>query len=167
MLPTFFVSWGDPRRLVSDALEEIVTQELDAVGYDLVELRRGGSRSRPVLDVRIDRRDGSPVTVDDCARASRAIEARLDGGAVIAERYRLEVSSPGVERPLRTAGDFRRFAGKEASLLAPALGGRVEVTIVGVEGDAGAEAIAVRTRKGEERRVPLADVSEARLVFHW
>jgi ribosome maturation factor RimP len=167
MLPTFFVCWGDPRRTVSDALEGIVTKELDAVGYDLVELRRGGSRNRPVLDVRIDRRDGAPVTVDDCARASRAIEARLDGGDVIAERYRLEVSSPGVERPLRTVADFRRFVGKRVSVVAPDLGGRVEVTLVAVEGGVGAEVIVVRTAKGEERRLPLAGVSEARLAFHW
>ena len=120
-----------------------------------------------MLDVRIDRRDGAPVTVDDCARASRAIEARLDGGAVIAERYRLEVSSPGVERPLRTAADFRRFAGRRVSVVSPDLGGRVEVTLVAVEGGAGAEEIVVRTPKGEERRLPLAAVSEARLAFHW
>lgn len=152
---------------MNDALEEIVTQQLDAIGLDLVELRRGGSKSRPVLDVRIDRRDGAPVTVDDCARASRAIEERLDGGEVIADRYRLEVSSPGVERPLKSAADFRRFAGKEVSLLAPTLGGRVEVTLVAVAGESGSEEIVVRTAKGEERRVPLADVAEARLAFHW
>lgn len=167
MLPTFFVCWGDPRQIVNDALEEIVTQRLAEIGYDLVELRKGGSRNRPVLDVRIDRRDGAPVTVDDCARASRAIEERLDGGEVIADRYRLEVSSPGVERPLKTAADFRRFAGKPASLLAPALGGRVEVTLVAVEGEPGSEEIVVRTAKGDERRVPLGGVSEARLAFHW
>jgi ribosome maturation factor RimP len=152
---------------VNEALEEIVTQQLDAIGLDLVELRRGGSKARPVLDVRIDRRDGAAVTVDDCARASRAIEQRLDGGELIADRYRLEVSSPGVERPLRTVADFRRFVGKAASLLAPPLGGRVEVTLVAVEGAPGAEEIVVRTTKGLERRVPLADVSEARLAFHW
>src|SRR5688500_11816310 len=167
MFPTFFVCWGDPRRTVNEAREEIVTQQLDAIGLDLVELRRGGSKARPVLDVRIDRRDGAAVTVDDCARASRAIEQRLDGGELIADRYRLEVSSPGVERPLRTVADFRRFVGKAASRLAPPLGGRVEVTLVAVEGAPGAEEIVVRTTKGLERRVPLADVSEARLAFHW
>ena len=62
---------------MADELETIVTQELGTLGFDLVELRRGGSRSRPVLDVRIDRRDEQPLTVDDCARVSRAVEARL------------------------------------------------------------------------------------------
>ena len=62
---------------MGEAYEPIVVQELDTLGFDLVELRRGGSRSRPVLEVRIDRRDGTKVTIEDCARLSRALEARL------------------------------------------------------------------------------------------
>ncbi len=153
---------------MSQALEDVVATEVDSLGYELVELRRGGSRNRPVLDVRIDRRDGVPVTVDDCSRASRAIEARLDAEPAIAgDKYVLEVSSPGVERPLRNAADWRRFIGKDASVLSDAVGGRATVEIVGVEGDAGSETVVVRDQRGAERRVPLAEVREARLVFHW
>jgi len=137
------------------------------MGLDLVELRRGGSRNRPTLDVRIDRRDGSKVTVDDCAAASRALEARLDDAHALGERYVLEVSSPGVERPLRTPADWRRFTGRKASVLSEALGGRVEVEIVGVEDDAMGVAALVRMPRGEERRIPLAEVKEARLAFTW
>jgi ribosome maturation factor RimP len=152
---------------VSQALEGIVTSELDALGFDLVELRRGGTRSRPVFDVRIDRRDGAKVTVDDCARASRAIEARLDADEAIADRYVLEVSSPGAERPLKVARDWQRFIGRRANVTAPPLGGRQEVEIVAVEGASGEEAVLLRDPKGAEHRVPLTAVSEARLVFHW
>jgi len=166
--PTFFCSRWKPRRLVNEALEAFVSTELDALGLDLVELRRAGTRTRPVLDVRIDRRDDAAVTVADCARASRAIEARLDAGDVVGQQYVLEVSSPGVERALRTAADWRRFAGRRASVLAPALGGRVEVEIVGVEQEeTGGEVAVVRDQRGAEQRVPLADVKEARLAFHW
>jgi len=89
--------------MMSD-LESVVTAELEVLGYGLVLLRRGGTRSRPVLEVRIDRHDGSPVTVGDCVRASRAIEARLDtagddGSLVGSSRYELQVSSPGDARP--------------------------------------------------------------------
>jgi ribosome maturation factor RimP len=155
------------RNNVNAALEDVVKQELDARGLDLVELRVGGSRSRPVLDVRIDRRDGNAVTVDDCALASRAIEAKLDGSSLVSERYVLEVSSPGVERPLRSAAEWRRFVGQRAKVLSDALGGREEVEIVGVEEDAGTATVVVRTPRGEERRIPLAEVREARLAFHW
>jgi ribosome maturation factor RimP len=134
---------------------------------DLVEIRRGGSRSRPTIDVRIDRRDGEAVTVDDCARASRAIEAKLDADGTVGERYVLEVSSPGVERPLLKPSDWQRFAGKRAKVLSDALGGREEVEIVALEGDAGNEIVIVRDGRGAERRVPLSQVREARLAFHW
>jgi len=149
---------------VSDALERLVNEELEALGFTLVELRRGGSRARPLVEVRIERANGEPVTVDDCATASRAIEARLDAGDVLAERYVLQVSSPG-DRPLRTAEEWRRFVGRYANVLAPEHGGRFEAEVVGIEGEEGAEVLLLRLGKGEPRRVPLADVKEARLAF--
>ena len=166
--PHFFFLYG-PRHDVDDRLQGVVVAELDTLGFDLVEMRRGGTRSRPVLDVRIDRRDGGKIAIEDCVRASRAIEARLDGDeSLISGRYVLEVSSPGAERPLYTVADWRRFVGRRAKVLAPALGGRVEVDIVGIEEDAGAGEIAVlRDAKGLEHRIPLAEVKEARLAIKW
>jgi len=150
---------------VKDALEAVVVSELDAIGYDLVELRRGGTRARPLIEVRIDRRDGTAVTVDDCARASRGLEARLDGSELVSPQYVLQVSSPG-ERPLRTTEEWRRFIGRWATVLTPAHGGRLEARIVSVEGDAGSEVAVLEPKPGDERRIPLADVKEARLAFH-
>jgi ribosome maturation factor RimP len=150
---------------VKDALEAVVLSELDAVGYDLVELRRGGTRARPLLEIRIDRRDAAPVTVDDCARASRAVEARLDGSELVSPQYVLQVSSPG-ERPLRTIAEWRRFVGRWANVLAPEHGGRIEGKILAVEGEPGSEVAVLEPAKSAERRIPLADVKEARLAFH-
>ena len=62
---------------MNETLERVVTSELDRLGYDLVEVRAAGSRARPSLQVRIDRRDGAAVTVEDCSIVSRAVEARL------------------------------------------------------------------------------------------
>ena len=152
---------------MNGSLEDVVATTLAGMDLDLVEIRSGGSRSRPTIDVRIERRDGEAVTVDDCARASRAIEARLDAEGTVGERYVLEVSSPGVERPLLKPSDWRRFAGKRAKVLSDALGGREEVEIVALEGDAGNEIVIVRDGRGAERRVPLSQVREARLAFHW
>ena len=152
---------------MNDTLEGLVRATLDELQLDLVEVRRGGSRARPTIDVRVERRDGEAVTVDDCARASRALEARLDADGSFGERYVLEVSSPGVERPLLKPADWRRFAGRKAKVLSDALGGREEVEIVALEGDSGAEIVVVRDGRGAERRVPLAQVREARLAFHW
>ena len=156
---------------MKQTLEPIVVAEVDAAGFDFVELRVGGSRSRPVLDVRIDRRDGQKVQVGDCERASRAIEARLDASpGLIDSRYTLEVSSPGMERPLRTAAEWRRFAGRRANVQSPrleSLGGRAEVEIVSVQDDHADARVVVRDLKGNEHTLALADVTEARLAFHW
>src|SRR3954464_2095757 len=168
MLPTFFYSLRLPRDDMNDELEHVVVQGLAEVGYDLVELRQGGTKTRPVLEVRIDRRDGEKVTVDDCARASRALEARLDDGSMVAERYELQVSSPG-ERPLRTPAEWRRFVGRWASVLAPGFGGRIEGEIVEFrdEEGQGEAAVLLRPERGEAKRIPLAGIKEARLAFRF
>ena len=149
-----------------EELEHVVVQGLDEVGYDLVELRKGGSRARPVLEVRIDRRDGEKVTVDDCARASRALEAKLDDGSLVSERYVLQVSSPG-ERPLRAPAEWRRFVGRWANVLAPDFGGRFEAEIVEVDEQDGEVTVTLRREQGEAQRIPLAAVKEARLAFRF
>lgn len=154
---------------VNQELERIVTEELTPLGLELVEMKSGGSKGRPVLDIRVDRVDRQKVTVGDCAQASRAIEARLDAQPeLIPARYVLEVSSPGMERPLRTAAEWQRFVGRLASVNSAALGGRLELTIVAVEGAPGAELIRLRDDKKQvEHAVALADIKDARLAFHW
>ena len=157
---------------MSNVLQELVAQELSRLGLELFELRSGGTKSRPVLDVRIDRTDGEKVTVDDCARASRAIEARLDEASYAGARYVLEVSSPGVERPLRNAADWRRFVGREAVVTSDAVrdgpdAGSREVRITAVEGGDGEEVIVAEDGGGRSVRIPLAAVRKARLAFNW
>jgi ribosome maturation factor RimP len=148
---------------VNETLEAVVTAELDAVGFDLVELRRGGTKNRPMVEIRIDRRDGESVTVDDCARVSRALEARLDHSGLVSDQYVLQVSSPG-DRPLRTPAEFRRFVGRWVSVLAPEHGGRFEGRLIEVGGVEGAENATFEI-EGKQRQIPLASVKEARLAF--
>ena len=150
---------------MNDELEHIVRQEVESSGFELVELRRGGTRTRPLIEARIDRRDGGKITVDDCATVSRAVEARLDGGAISSDRYVLQVSSPG-DRLLRSAPEWRRFVGRWANVLSPAQGGRFEGKIAAVEGDTGSEVVVLEISRDVERRIPLSDVKEARLAFH-
>ena len=153
-------------------LEDLVVSEIKPFGLELFELRLGGSKGRPVLDVRVEREDGEKVTVDNCAAASRAIETKLDSQDFGGRKYVLEVSSPGVERPLRNVKDWKRFVGRTAVVTTNVAGdpaGRRtdEVEIAGVEEDAGQEVVTVRNERGDERRFPLAAVEKARLAFHW
>ena len=116
-----------------------------------------------MVEVRIDRRDGENVTVDDCARVSRALEARLDHSGLVSDQYVLQVSSPG-DRPLRTPAEFRRFVGRWVSVLAPEHGGRFEGQLIEIGGADGAESATFEV-DGKQRQVPLASVKEARLAF--
>jgi ribosome maturation factor RimP len=157
---------------MNGTLEDLVASEIKPLGLELVEFKIGGSKGRPVLDVRVERKDGEKVTVDDCAAASRVIEARLDAEDFGGRRYVLEVSSPGLERPLRNAKDWKRFVGRSAVVTTNVVGdpaGRRtdEVEIAGVEGEAGQEVVIVHSERGDERRFPLAAVEKARLAFHW
>ena len=149
-----------------------MASEIKPLGLELFEFKIGGSKGRPVLDVRVEREDGEKVTVDDCAAASRVIETRLDAADYGGKRYVLEVSSPGIERPLRNGKDWKRFVGRSAVVTTNVVGdpaGRRtdEVEIAGVEGDAGQEVVIVHNERGDERRFPLAAVEKARLAFHW
>ena len=172
MPPTFFCFVEFVRKKMSQTLQEIVTKELEPLELELFELHSRGTKSRPVLDVRIERRDGAKITVDDCARASRAIEARLDAEHTVGDRYVLEVSSPGVERPLRNARDWSKFVGRDAVVTADATASSPElsskeVRIAGIEGDAGAEIAVLEDAAGETQRIPLAAIKKARLAFNW
>ena len=163
--PHIFLFLGDTfDENVNETLEDVVSAELDSIGFDLVELRKGGSKSRPLFEVRVERRDGVGVTVDDCARASRAIEAKLEGSGLVPERYVLQVSSPG-DRPLRSAAEWERFVGRWVSVLAPEHGGRFEGKLTGVTGERGGEVAAIDVDGKTRRDVPIAAVKEARLAF--
>jgi len=153
------------------AFDRELSERLRAMGMEAVEVRVGGTARRPHFVVRIDRITADPehegVTVDDCARASRALEAWLDQAeAGQGGRYILEVSSPGVDRPLRNLADWRRFMGKPVDVLVPSLGGRFQVTARGIE-ESPEPAVDLEFPKGVRRTLPLADIKEARLAFEW
>ncbi|MBC7844046.1 MAG: ribosome maturation factor RimP [Gemmatimonadaceae bacterium] len=153
---------------IAAAVQQVVESAVSQAGFELFSLTGGGTRNRPLLEVRIDRPDGAKVTIDDCAVVSRAIEAVLDGSVLVAETYRLEVSSPGMDRPLRHAADWRRFAGRRVTVTSGALvGSRVEGLLVGIDEHADVETGVVRDDQGTEHRVALADVKTARLVVTW
>jgi ribosome maturation factor RimP len=96
-------------------VERIITPSLEAMGYSLVRVKYIGS-SQPVLQIMAERTADGSMTVDDCAEVSRAVSALLDVEDPISGPYSLEVSSPGLDRPLVRLEDFDRFAGFEAKV---------------------------------------------------
>jgi ribosome maturation factor RimP len=155
-------------------LEREIAARVEALGYDFVELERAGSKARPILRLRVDLPDapeGQSVTVEDCTRVSRALEEYLDNAPELSDRYVLEVSSPGVERPLVKRRDFERFAGREVAIrlerAMPDGAKRVEGELVGLEEVAGEERIRLRQADGSVLDIPREDVSRANLIFRW
>jgi ribosome maturation factor RimP len=161
-------------RVVPEIAAELEGRVAD-LGYELVEVRWGGSGRRPQLKLRIDRPDSAPgagVTVEECARVSRALEPWLDQHESLPERYVLEVSSPGVERPLVRTGDFERFRGERVALIGRDVllgrSTRLEGQLLGLQ-DEGSEAEVVRLRlpDGDEVGVPRSQIRRAHLLFEW
>lgn len=154
-------------------LGEELEHRLSRLGYELVQLEWAGGPRRPVIRLRVEREAlDRPVSLDDCTTVSRGIEAWLDCDARMPESYVLEVSSPGLERPLTRDRDFRRFRGHRIAVTGTeAIHGRssrLEGELLGlVEGSGGLASIRVRLHAGDEIDVPRSRVAAARLVPDW
>lgn len=143
-------------------IERMIAPSLAAMGYDIVRVLLTGGQ-RPTLQVMAERTDGQDMSVDDCAEISRAVSALLDVEDPIAGPYTLEVSSPGIDRPLTRPVDFQRFAGFEARVETrqPVEGRkRFRGRLLGLEGDS----IRIVTPEGEAA-LPVDDILRAKLVL--
>jgi len=156
------------------SLEDVIRERVESLGFELVELERAGSRTRPVLRVRADVRDSEGdrgITLDECARISRALEEYLDALDTLPDRYVLEVSSPGVERPLVRRRDFERFVGEPVAVrgYAPLAGRdrRLEGELLGLTDGPEGEMVRLRLNDGAEVEVAREAIARAHLVFRW
>ena len=151
----------------TDPLLDLVLSQVEGAGFELVDLRRTGTPARPILSVRADRPDSTPghgITTEECARLSRAIEAALEAAALVGPRYVLEVSSPGVERPVRFPGHWRRYVGRRVTLHVARMPGRPVAEIIAVPTD---DTVTLRLPIGEDATIRLADIRSATLVHDW
>ena len=152
--------------MLSESLVESFRVWVQERGLELADLRIGGTSNRPLVQVRIEWPPADPprpVTVADCAAASRALEAWLDADGRLGRRYVLEVSSPGLERPLRWHRHWVQFVGHEVQATVAGLG-RVRARIVAVPD----EETVMLERQGEAPRpYRLAAIRDARLAVDW
>ena len=147
-----------------ESVGALIEPTLQAMGFALVRVSLAGGISRPTLQVMAERIDGAGMSVDDCADISEAVSAILDVEDPIAGAYVLEVSSPGIDRPLVKKDDYERFAGFEARLetTQPVAGRkRFRGKLLGAVSDA----VRVKLDTGEEVEVPLAQIAKAKLVL--
>ncbi len=150
------------------AIAKLIEPAVIALGLDLVRVAMIGGKSDPTLQVMAERPDTRQLTIDDCADLSRAISEIFDpleeaGNDPIDGAYRLEVSSPGIDRPLTRLADYSDWAGHEARIkfVTPVEDAKqVTGEIVGIEG----ETVSVETTKGR-REVAFANIQSAKLVL--
>ncbi len=157
--PTFFFGY---RPMDADALLQTVRRHVADLGFELVEFRMSGPPQRPAIQVRIDRPDSRPghgVTAGDCTRVSRALERGLEASGTTGPQYSLQVSSPGIERPVRFAEHWERYAGRTVKLKAKGVTGS-RATIVALPDPAH---VRLQFPDGIEQVVALADIKEALL----
>lgn len=144
-------------------LTRLIEPEADALGLSLVRIAMFGGTSDPTLQVMAERPDTRQLNLSDCETLSRRISEVLDREDPIEEAYRLEVSSPGIDRPLTRRQDFEDWKGHEARIrLAHAIDGRKQFDgrIDGLVG----EHVIVHIEKGaSEVSIPYATIASAKL----
>ncbi len=147
---------------LTDRIEDLITPTVEGMGFWVVRVQLSGKQQLR-LQIMAERQDGEAMVVDDCADLSRAISAVLDVEDPISESYTLEVSSPGIDRPLVKMRDFERFVGFEV---------RVETSLP-VEGrkrfrgrlESVDDGLVRMSVEGTDYALPFTDIARAKLVI--
>ena len=160
------------KRAVADtaALTRLIEPEVTSLGFDLVRVAMTGGRSDPTLQVMAERADTRQLGIADCEAISRRLSEVLDaeeaaGRDPIEGGYRLEVSSPGIDRPLTRARDFDDWKGHEARIaLVEPINGRKQFSgmLAGLGAD---ETVHVTGKDGNDYAVPFSSIASAKLLL--
>lgn len=144
-------------------LQDLLEPVIAGLKYEVVRILTIGQKN-PTLQIMIDRTDGKDITVEDCAAVSRAVSEILDEKDPIQDRYSLEVSSPGLDRPLTKIEHFKRFSGYEARI-------ETSVEVMGRKRfkgrllDVDSQSAVHIDMEGTEYAVPFEDISKAKLIL--
>jgi ribosome maturation factor RimP len=154
-------------------LMQVIDPEAKALGFELVRVKLFGSAEERTLQVMAEDPATGQLVVEQCMALSRRVSDALDsieaaGEELIAGAYHLEVSSPGIDRPLTRPADYAKWAGHEVRIsLAEKIDGRRELhgDLIGLLGPEGAQGVAVDDRKSGRVEVPFSGIHAAKLVL--
>ncbi len=99
-----------------EAIEKLTLPVLESGGHELVDLQIRGGKGKTVIDILVDKKEGR-IRLDECARINRAVTAGIETGNLIAHSYVVNVSSPGLDRPLKSPRDFQRSVGQKMKIV--------------------------------------------------
>ncbi|MCW8914286.1 MAG: ribosome maturation factor RimP [Magnetovibrio sp.] len=145
-------------------IADMIAPTIEDLGFEVVRVQLTGAK-HPRLQVMAERIDGTGIDVEDCAKISRSISAILDVEDPIASEYALEVSSPGIDRPLTRLKDYTTWAGFDAKVeLGVGLDGRKRFTgrLMGLDDN---DMILMESEDGDEFVLPFDDVQRAKLLL--
>ena len=145
---------------VREEVERLVLPILEGGGMELVDIEYKIGRGRGILRLYIDKPGG--VKLDDCERVSKRIDPILERSDIIGGHYLLEVSSPGLDRPLKKEADFKRFMGRliKVKTFAPI---NNQKTFMGTLKDYKEEVVTLETREGKVIEIPMKNIAKANL----
>jgi ribosome maturation factor RimP len=145
-------------------LERLIEPEVKRLGYDLVRVTMIGGTSDPTLQIMAERRETRQLTLSDCERISRHLSEMLDLADPIAGSYRLEVSSPGIDRPLTRLKDYVDWSGHEARItLAEPLDNRKQFSGA-IQGHQGND-VQLLDKSGKLHTLPFDAIASAKLLL--
>ena len=148
---------------IEEKIKQIIEPSVNAAGFDLVRVLFSGAEKDNTLQVMVERSDGKNMTSDDCEKLSRSVSALLDVEDVIDSRYLLEISSPGIDRPLVKLADYDRFKDREAKIetLLPIDGRkRFKGKLLGTDGEQ-----IILNFEGKELKIDFSVITKAKLVL--
>lgn len=147
------------------AIRNVIEPELQSLGYDLVRVAMIGGTSDPTLQVMAERPDTRHLALGDCERISRHLSEVLDAADPIEGAYRLEVSSPGIDRPLTRLKDYDDWAGHQARItLAEPMGGRKQFSGT-IRGTGEGGIVHLTGKDGNDYPIPHSSISSAKLLL--
>lgn len=151
---------------VIDKVRELILSYLNDRKLQLVELQFKKGRVKSFLKILIDKECGG-ITVDECARVNEEIGSLLDDSNLITQSYLLEISSPGIDRPLITQEDFKRNKGKtiKVEVLMPSAEKTQE--FIGTIKEVENEVVIIEILNGESYKIPLNLVKKAKIKLKW
>lgn len=146
-------------------LTRLIESELKSFGYDLVRVAMIGGTSDPTLQIMAERPDTRQLNLSDCEAISRRLSEMLDAADPIEGSYRLEVSSPGIDRPLTRLQDYDDWSGHEARItLAEPQGGRKQFSGT-IRGTGHGAVVQVLGKDGKDYALPFESISSAKLLL--
>ena len=144
---------------IKNDIAELIKPAIESEGFDLIEIKLALYKAKGRLQVFIDSDHG--VTIDDCANISRILEPMIDAAGIFKYGYTIEISSPGLDRPLSTARDFRRRVGEKVEIFFN------DISIPPIRGDlvdANDRYIELETKNGRDK-LDLFNVRVGKIIF--